>query len=421
MEQRRLGRSGLRVTRLGLGTMTWGRDTDEHEAADQLKAFLEAGGTLLDTAAGYGDGESERVIGGLLASVVDREEVVLATKAGISRRTGERVVDTSRRALLDSLDGSLVRLGTDHVDLWQVHSWSDETELDETLSAVDHAVATGRARYAGISNFSGWQTGRAVTWQNAVPGRAPLVSTQMEYSLLQRGIEREVLPAAAALGIGVLPWSPLGAGVLTGKYRTGDAVGLPGRLAALRPVHRAVPGRAQPGHRRRGLHGGRRAGREPAGGRAGLGARRARGHGADRRCPYGGTAARLADLGAADPAGRDPRGAGRGVGAADGLPRPLTNGACGGSQWARWRSGSTSTSTYRAARAGAPRGDCSRTTPSTATGSSPGCGCSLTGAGGSCSAGRSSGSCAPRSRLFYRRLSGFRPGHHGRVEHSHRR
>ncbi len=216
-----LGRSGLKVSRLGLGTMTWGRDTDEHEAADQLKAFLEAGGTLLDTAAGYGDGESERLIGQLLASVVDREDVVLATKAGISRRTGERVVDTSRRALLDALDGSLQRLGTDHVDLWQVHTWSDDVALEETLGAVDHAVATGRARYAGISNYSGWQTAQAVTFQRAWPGRAPLISTQMEYSLLQRGIEREVLPCAAALGLGVLPWSPLGRGVLTGKYRTG--------------------------------------------------------------------------------------------------------------------------------------------------------------------------------------------------------
>jgi aryl-alcohol dehydrogenase-like predicted oxidoreductase len=221
MEQRMLGRSGLKVSRLGLGTMTWGRDTDEHEAADQLKVFIEAGGTLLDTAAGYGDGESERLIGQLLAAVVDREDVVLATKAGISRRTGERVVDTSRRALLDALDGSLARLGTDHVDLWQVHTWSDDVALEETLGAVDHAVATGRARYAGISNYSGWQTARAVTFQQAWPGRAPVVSTQMEYSLLQRGIEREVLPCAAALGLGVLPWSPLGRGVLTGKYRTG--------------------------------------------------------------------------------------------------------------------------------------------------------------------------------------------------------
>ena len=221
MEQRRLGRSGLTVGRLGLGTMTWGRDTDEHEAADQLSMFLDAGGTLLDTAAGYGDGESERVIGGLLGSKVDREEVVLATKAGISRRTGERVVNTSRKALLDALDGSLRRLGTDHVDLWQVHAWSDDTALEETLGAVDAGVSSGRARYAGISNYSGWQTGRAVTWQAAWPGRAPIVSTQVEYSLLQRGVEREVIPAAQALGLGVLPWSPLGAGVLTGKYRSG--------------------------------------------------------------------------------------------------------------------------------------------------------------------------------------------------------
>lgn len=221
MEQRALGRSGLKVSRLGLGTMTWGRDTDEHESADQLKAFLEAGGTLIDTAAGYADGDSERVVGSLLGSVVDREEVVVATKAGISRRTGERVVDTSRRALLDQLDGSLQRLGTDRVDLWQVHTWSDAVPLEETLAAVDVAVSSGRARYAGVSNYAGWQTARAVTWQGAWPGRAQLVSTQMEYSLLQRGIEREVLPCAAALGLGVLPWSPLGRGVLTGKYRTG--------------------------------------------------------------------------------------------------------------------------------------------------------------------------------------------------------
>jgi len=161
------------------------------------------------------------VIGGLLDAKVDREELVLATKAGVSRRTGERVVDTSRRALLDALDASLRRLGTDHVDLWQVHAWSPDTGLDETLSAVDSAVSSGRTRYAGISNYSGWQTGRAVAWQQAWPGRAPLVSTQMEYSLLQRGIEREVVPAAEALGLGLLPWSPLGRGVLTGKYRTG--------------------------------------------------------------------------------------------------------------------------------------------------------------------------------------------------------
>jgi aryl-alcohol dehydrogenase-like predicted oxidoreductase len=221
MEQRRLGRSGLKVGRLALGTMTWGRDTDQHEAKDQLTAFLAAGGTLVDTAAGYSDGASEEILGALLASTSARESVVLATKAGVSRRTGERVVDTSRRALLDSLDVSLRRLGTDHVDLWQVHAWSPDAELEETLSAIDHAVSSGRTRYAGISNYTGWQTARAVTLQQAAPSRAPIVSTQVEYSLLQRGIEREVLPAADALGLGVLPWSPLGAGVLTGKYRGG--------------------------------------------------------------------------------------------------------------------------------------------------------------------------------------------------------
>jgi aryl-alcohol dehydrogenase-like predicted oxidoreductase len=123
--------------------------------------------------------------------------------------------------VLDALDGSLQRLGTDHVDLWQVHTWSGDVALEETLAALDTAVATGRARYVGISNYNGWQTGRAVTWQQAWPGRAPIVSTQMEYSLLQRGIEREVLPAAVSLGLGLLPWSPLGRGVLTGKYRGG--------------------------------------------------------------------------------------------------------------------------------------------------------------------------------------------------------
>jgi len=221
MEQRRLGGTGLHVSRLALGTMTWGRDTDEHEARDQMIAFVEAGGTLVDTAAGYSDGESERLVGALLADVVGREEIVIATKAGISRRSGERVVDTSRGALLDELDGSLDRLGTDHVDLWQVHTWSDDAPLEETLGALDHAVTSGRARYVGISNYTGWQSARATTLQATTPGRVPLAAHQVEYSLLERTVEHEVLPAARALGLGVLAWSPLGRGVLTGKYRNG--------------------------------------------------------------------------------------------------------------------------------------------------------------------------------------------------------
>ncbi len=221
MQQRSLGATGLKVSRLGLGTMTWGRDTDEHEARDQLISFAEAGGTLLDTAAGYGDGASEELIGTLLGDVVGRDEIVLATKAGISRRTGERVTNTSRGHLLTSLDASLARLGVDHVDLWQVHVWTDETPVEETLTALDLAVSSGRASYVGISNYSGWQTAQAATWQRAVPGRTTLASTQVEYSLLNRHVEHEVVPAARALGLGILPWSPLGRGVLTGKYRGG--------------------------------------------------------------------------------------------------------------------------------------------------------------------------------------------------------
>ncbi len=222
MQQRYLGRTGLKVSRLGLGTLTWGRDTDEHEARDQLVSFVDAGGTLLDTAAGYGDGAAEELIGSLLGDVVRRDDLVLATKAGISRsRGGVREANASRGYLIATLDASLKRLGVDHVDLWQVHTWVEDTPLEETLSALDYAVATGRASYVGVSNYAGWQSAQAATWQRAVPGRAPLASTQVEYSLLNRKVEAEVLPAAAALGLGVLPWSPLGRGVLTGKYRTG--------------------------------------------------------------------------------------------------------------------------------------------------------------------------------------------------------
>jgi aryl-alcohol dehydrogenase-like predicted oxidoreductase len=221
MQQRSVGGTGLKVSRLALGTLTWGRDTDEHEARDQLISFAEAGGTLVDTAAGYGDGVSEELIASLIGDVVARDEIVLATKAGISRARGNRETNASRGHLITTLDASLKRLGVDHVDLWQVHTWVDDTPLEETLSALDYAVSTGRAAYVGVSNYSGWQTAQAATWQRAVPGRATLASTQVEYSLLNRAIEHEVLPAATALGLGVLPWSPLGRGVLTGKYRTG--------------------------------------------------------------------------------------------------------------------------------------------------------------------------------------------------------
>ena len=222
MEKRILGNSGLRVSRLGLGTMTWGRDTDEHEAADQLKTFLDAGGNLIDTAAMYGDGDSERVIGGFIGTLAKREDLVIATKAGISFTAGERSVNNSRTNLLSDLDKSLSRLGVEYVDLWQIHTWDPMVPLEETLSAIDQAVSSGRVRYVGVSNFSGWQLARAATLQNPIFGKSPIVSTQVEYSLLNRGIEAEVIPASIEMNIGVLAWSPIGRGVLTGKYRNGS-------------------------------------------------------------------------------------------------------------------------------------------------------------------------------------------------------
>lgn len=221
MEERLVGRSGLRVSRLGLGTLTWGRDTDAHEASEQLRAFRDAGGTLIDTAASFGDGAAEELIGALLGEVVRREDVVLCSKAGMVRRDGPRVHDPSRRGLLADLDRSLRRLRTDHLDLWLVHGWSSVVPLEETLGALEHAVRTGRVRYVGVSNYSGWQTAHAATLLPTLAPTVRLVATQVEYSLVQRGVEREVAAAATELGLGMLAWSPLGRGVLTGKYRSG--------------------------------------------------------------------------------------------------------------------------------------------------------------------------------------------------------
>jgi aryl-alcohol dehydrogenase-like predicted oxidoreductase len=198
--------------------MTWGRDTDTDDAAEQLRTYMDAGGNLLDTADVYGD--SETVVGALLDTLIDRDELVIVTKAGL-RPGHSRRHDSSRLHLLRALDASLHRLGTDYVDVWQVHSYDHATPIAETLAALDTAVSSGKARYVGVSNFAGWQTAQAATWQSALPNRVALTATQVEYSLLERGIEREVLPACEALGLGVLAWSPLGRGVLTGKYRHG--------------------------------------------------------------------------------------------------------------------------------------------------------------------------------------------------------
>ncbi len=221
MELRQAGNSGLQLSRLGLGTMTWGRDTDTHEAADQARAYFEAGGNFLDCASHYGDGDAERVIGGLIGTLFRREDVVIATKAGVAYDNGSLRTDTSRTALMATLDRSLNRLGTDHIDLWQIQVWDSNVPIEDTLSALDWAYSSGRARYVGISNFNGWQSARAITLQESNSAKAPITSLQNEFSLLSRRVEEEVLQCSVALNRGFIAWSPLGRGALTGKYRNG--------------------------------------------------------------------------------------------------------------------------------------------------------------------------------------------------------
>ena len=220
MQTRPLGASGLHVSRLGLGTMSWGRDVEWATARDLLHEFVAVGGNLVDTAPAYGAGVAEKMIGKALAGGLPRESLVIATKAGFVVRDGRRQIDTSRGALLNDLESSLRRLRTDHVDLWQVHAWGD-APIEETLSAMDAAVARGMARYVGVSNFVGWQTATAATWQEADRTRTRLSSVQVEYSLLARRAEVEVVGAAAYHQLGLLAWSSQGRGVLPGSYRGG--------------------------------------------------------------------------------------------------------------------------------------------------------------------------------------------------------
>ncbi|MET0136178.1 MAG: aldo/keto reductase [Kibdelosporangium sp.] len=220
MRKRTLPNSGLAVSRLGLGTSTWGLPGTDDDAAAQLRLFADAGGTLIETANVYGDGGSEDVIGRQLSTVFRRADFVIATKAGLVPGKPPLRTDASCSAMLSELESSLRRLRTDYVDLWQVHAWDWRMPVEETLSAFDKAVSAGKARAVGCCNYCGWQTAKAATIQQT-RGRTPLATVEVEYSLLQRGIEREVGPASAEFGLGILPWAPLGRGVLTGKYRYG--------------------------------------------------------------------------------------------------------------------------------------------------------------------------------------------------------
>jgi aryl-alcohol dehydrogenase-like predicted oxidoreductase len=215
-----LGSSGCAVSSLGLGTMTFGVETDEAGAHQQLDLFAEAGGTLVDTADVYGGGRSEEIIGRWLTSrpadVTGR--VVLATKGRFPVDDSPNGAGLSARHLTRALDASLRRLGVEAVDLYQVHAYDPLTPLEETLRALDRFTRAGKVRYWGLSNFTGWQLAKAVHLARALNVAGP-VTVQPQYSLLARETEWEIVPAAVDAGLGLLPWSPLGGGWLSGKYR----------------------------------------------------------------------------------------------------------------------------------------------------------------------------------------------------------
>jgi aryl-alcohol dehydrogenase-like predicted oxidoreductase len=233
VQRRRVGSSGLRVSRIGLGTMTWGDDTDADAAAEQLTAFVEAGGTLVETADGYGEGAAQDVLGGLLGKAVRREEIVLAGRSLLGE--GALGGGAGRGALLAGLDRVLTRLGTDHLDLWQLPGWDSDVPLDEMLDAAAQAVASGRARYVGLVGPTGWQLATVTERARAHFRTALPASVQAEYSLLARDAEAGLLPAAAYHGVGLLAWAPLGRGVLTGKYADGTPADSRGASPALAP------------------------------------------------------------------------------------------------------------------------------------------------------------------------------------------
>jgi aryl-alcohol dehydrogenase (NADP+) len=219
MEFRTLGGTGTAVSSLCLGTMTFGNESDESVSHAQLDRFVEVGGNFIDTANVYSRGVSEEIIGRWLAKRAGvRDQVVIATKGRFAMGEGPNDLGLSRVSLSRALDASLSRLGIDTIDLYQAHAWDPITPIEETLRFYDDAVRAGKIRYVGVSNFTGWQLQKAALLTKFL-GLPPIVTLQPQYNLLVRGIEHELVPVCENENIGILPWSPLGGGWLTGKYQ----------------------------------------------------------------------------------------------------------------------------------------------------------------------------------------------------------
>src|ERR671917_638422 len=219
MEYRRLGDTGLIVSELCLGCMTFGREADEGDSKELVGRFLDAGGNFIDTADVYSKGVSEEITGMAIKGI--RDAVVLATKVFFPMGDGPNDEGLSRKHVTQGCEDSLRRLGTDYIDLYQVHCWDGVTPLEETLSVLTDLVRSGKVRYIGVSNFTAWQLMRSVCASEA-NGFEMFVCLQPQYSLVERNIEREILPVCLEEGLGVIPWSPLGGGFLSGKYRRGE-------------------------------------------------------------------------------------------------------------------------------------------------------------------------------------------------------
>lgn len=219
MTHRRLGSSGAVVSAQCLGTMTFGAEADEAASHEIMTAFAEGGGTFIDTADVYSTGVSEEIVGRWLAAhPTEAKQAVIATKGRFPMGEGPNDVGLSRRHLRTALDDSLRRLGVDHIDLYQMHAWDALTPIEETLRFLDDAVTAGKIGYCGFSNYLGWQVTKAVHVARAQGFTAP-VTLQPQYNLLVRDIEHEIVPACLDAGIGLLPWSPLAGGWLSGKYQ----------------------------------------------------------------------------------------------------------------------------------------------------------------------------------------------------------
>lgn len=243
MRIRLMGRTGLKVSEICLGTMTFGGAAggrgapgcDEKESLAILNAYLEAGGNFIDTADGYADGKSEEILGRGLKG--RRDDVVLATKVFFPAGAGANRKGLSRKHIFENIEISLRRLQTDYIDLFQVHCFDAHTPLEETLAALDALVRQGKVRYIGCSNFAGWQMAKALG-VSALHGYARFDCLQPQYSLVSRAIEREILPCCRAEGVGVIAYSPLGGGFLSGKYRAGEAAPAASRVADSAPNNR---------------------------------------------------------------------------------------------------------------------------------------------------------------------------------------